>query len=72
MKTGLINHVFDKNADAAMWSDRNFSMELETIVNGVERVVFSKHVDLQGIAIVAHSIEESPDRLNRSQKEIVE
>ena len=55
-----------------MWSDRNFSMELETIVNGVERVVFSKHVDLQGIAIVAHSIEESPDRLNRSQKEIVE
>ena len=40
LKTGLTNHIFDKNADAAMWSDRNFTMELETIVNEVERVVF--------------------------------
>jgi len=40
VKTGLSNHIFDKNPDAALWSDKNFSMELDAIINNVEMTVF--------------------------------
>ena len=40
LKTGLGNDIFEKNPDAPMWSDRNFTMELDVIINQVERVVF--------------------------------
>ena len=37
----LSKHVFGKNPDAVMWSERNFNIELEDVINQVERVKFS-------------------------------
>ena len=40
LERALADEILEKNADAAMWSDRNFNAELDAVVGQVERVVF--------------------------------
>lgn len=40
LETALADEILGKNADAAMWSDRNFNAELDAVVDKAEGVVF--------------------------------